>query len=68
MRPRCQRAALRGAPVAHRGRVKKEKRIAVARDAWKHSGVTPYDRIARLYDPWSIGVTEDIAFYVAQAA
>jgi SAM-dependent methyltransferase len=28
---------------------------------------TPYDRIAGLYDPWSRSVTEDIAFYVAEA-
>jgi SAM-dependent methyltransferase len=28
---------------------------------------SPYDRIAALYDPWSRSVTEDIAFYVAEA-
>jgi SAM-dependent methyltransferase len=28
---------------------------------------TPYDRIADLYDPWSRSVTEDVAFYVAEA-
>jgi SAM-dependent methyltransferase len=27
----------------------------------------PYDAIARLYDPWSRSVTEDIAFYVEEA-
>ena len=27
----------------------------------------PYDRIARLYDPWSASVTEDIEFYVEEA-
>lgn len=26
-----------------------------------------YDRIARLYDPWSVSVTEDIGFYVEEA-
>jgi SAM-dependent methyltransferase len=26
--------------------------------------VSAYDRIARLYDPWSVSVTEDVAFYV----
>ena len=26
-----------------------------------------YDRIARLYDPWSRSVVEDVAFYVAEA-
>ena len=28
---------------------------------------SPYDPIARLYDPWSRSVTEDVAFYVAEA-
>ena len=26
--------------------------------------VSPYDSIARLYDPWSVSVTEDVGFYV----
>lgn len=26
-----------------------------------------YDRIAAIYDPWSVSVTEDVAFYVDQA-
>jgi ubiquinone/menaquinone biosynthesis C-methylase UbiE len=29
--------------------------------------VSVYDRIARLYDPWSVSVVEDIEFYVAEA-
>jgi SAM-dependent methyltransferase len=29
--------------------------------------VSEYDAIARLYDPWSTGVVEDIAFYVEEA-
>jgi ubiquinone/menaquinone biosynthesis C-methylase UbiE len=29
--------------------------------------VTPYDPIARIYDPWSRSVTEDIGFYVEHA-
>jgi len=29
--------------------------------------VSDYDPIARIYDPWSVGVTEDIAFYVDEA-
>jgi len=29
--------------------------------------VSAYDKIARLYDPWSAGVTEDVAFYVDYA-
>ena len=28
---------------------------------------SPYDTIAELYDPWSRSVTEDVAFYVAEA-
>jgi SAM-dependent methyltransferase len=28
---------------------------------------SPYDAIARIYDPWSTSVTEDIAFYVDEA-
>jgi SAM-dependent methyltransferase len=29
--------------------------------------MTLYDEIARIYDPWSVSVTEDVGFYVAQA-
>jgi SAM-dependent methyltransferase len=29
--------------------------------------VSAYDRIARLYDPWSVSVVEDVGFYVAEA-
>jgi SAM-dependent methyltransferase len=29
--------------------------------------VSAYDRIARLYDPWSVSVVEDIDFYVEEA-
>ena len=28
---------------------------------------SPYDPIAELYDPWSVSVTEDVPFYVAEA-
>ena len=28
---------------------------------------SPYDPIARIYDPWSLSVTEDIEFYVEEA-
>jgi SAM-dependent methyltransferase len=28
---------------------------------------SPYDAIARLYDPWSVSVTEDVEFYVDEA-
>jgi SAM-dependent methyltransferase len=33
----------------------------------KNSGVSAYDKIARLYDPWSRSVVEDVAFYVEEA-
>ncbi len=33
----------------------------------QHTGVSAYDEIARLYDPWSRTVLEDIAFYVEEA-
>jgi SAM-dependent methyltransferase len=29
--------------------------------------MSSYDRIARLYDPWSVSVVEDVEFYVAEA-
>ncbi len=32
-----------------------------------YSPVAEYDSIARLYDPWSASVVEDIAFYVEEA-
>ena len=28
---------------------------------------SPYDSIAELYDPWSVSVTEDVAFYLEEA-
>jgi SAM-dependent methyltransferase len=31
------------------------------------AGRNPYDSIARLYDPWSASVTEDVDFYVEEA-
>ena len=31
------------------------------------AGLTPYDAIARLYDPWSRSVVEDVSFYVDEA-
>jgi len=38
-----------------------------SRRGGQHTGVSAYDRIARLYDPWSATVIEDIDFYVAEA-
>jgi SAM-dependent methyltransferase len=31
------------------------------------AGLSPYDAIARLYDPWSRSVVEDVEFYVGEA-
>jgi SAM-dependent methyltransferase len=31
------------------------------------TSVSAYDAIARIYDPWSVSVTEDVRFYVAEA-
>jgi SAM-dependent methyltransferase len=31
------------------------------------AGPSPYDAIARVYDPWSAGVVEDVEFYVEEA-
>jgi SAM-dependent methyltransferase len=31
------------------------------------SDKSPYDAIARVYDPWSLSVTEDVEFYVEEA-
>jgi SAM-dependent methyltransferase len=33
----------------------------------KHSAVSGYDSIARIYDPWSRSVVEDVGFYVVEA-
>jgi SAM-dependent methyltransferase len=34
----------------------------------KPTAAQPYDAIARLYDPWSQSVVEDVAFYVEEAS
>ena len=34
---------------------------------WVVRKPSPYDAIARVYDPWSASVTEDVEFYVAEA-
>jgi SAM-dependent methyltransferase len=34
----------------------------------KPTAAQPYDAIARLYDPWSRSVVEDVAFYVEEAS
>jgi SAM-dependent methyltransferase len=32
-----------------------------------HPQGSPYDAISELYDPWSVSVTEDVGFYLAEA-
>src|SRR6478672_4584728 len=49
-------------PSARRGRFARAR----VRDA-KARRVSDYDPIARIYDPWSRSVIEDIAFYVEEA-
>ena len=29
--------------------------------------MSAYDKIARVYDPWSVTVVEDVPFYLAEA-
>src|SRR4029453_2332758 len=41
--------------------------VAGVRVGHAPAGVSAYDSIARLYDPWSVSVTEDVAFYVEEA-
>jgi len=41
--------------------------MRVAFIATKHTRVSVYDNIARLYDPWSRSVVEDVSFYVDEA-
>src|SRR5712671_7891597 len=31
------------------------------------TGMSAYDKIARIYDPWSRSVVEDVSFYVEEA-
>src|SRR3954453_20231400 len=65
VRPRCERRTSGDVPGCAPGPRKQRRRL---RHAWKHSAVSaydsPYDKIARLYDPWSASVTEDVTFYV----
>jgi ubiquinone/menaquinone biosynthesis C-methylase UbiE len=50
------------------GRAYREELDAVVTDMRQvRRGASPYDTIAELYDPWSRSVTEDVAFYVAEA-
>src|SRR5438132_5441431 len=60
-RPRDREALRRLRPRAVR------RRLARVRVGGAKAGVSAYDAIARLYDPWSAGVIEDISFYVEEA-
>src|SRR5713101_3987969 len=60
-RPRDRDALRRLRPRAVR------RRLARVRVGGAKAGVSAYDSIARLYDPWSTGVIEDISFYVEEA-
>ena len=44
---------------------RREPRVRLGRAQAR--GMTLYDRIARIYDPWSRSVTEDVGFYVERA-
>src|SRR5437588_7022758 len=64
--PRRERARDRGAlrlvrPAAVR------RRLARVRLGRAETRLSEYDPIARLYDPWSSSVVEDISFYVDEA-
>jgi SAM-dependent methyltransferase len=41
--------------------------VRLSRHAAQYTRVSQYDPIARLYDPWSASVVEDISFYVDEA-
>ena len=53
------------APGSSRGRINRIDPRASADG--QHTGVSLYDKIAHLYDPWSASVVEDIEFYVEEA-
>src|SRR6185312_7501737 len=65
VRPRCGRRASGGAPATAPGPRKELRRRRVHRR--QHTRVSAYDAIARLYDPWSRTVVEDVGFYVEEA-
>jgi SAM-dependent methyltransferase len=43
------------------------KAVRASRHAPQYTRVSDYDPIARLYDPWSASVVEDVSFYVEEA-
>jgi SAM-dependent methyltransferase len=44
-----------------------DSRLPSAQRESSSGSPSPYDAIARLYDPWSRSVTEDVSFYVEEA-
>src|SRR5262249_42048760 len=69
----CERVRCESLGV-HRATVPRPTNVLPLREAHRRpyadavlEAPSPYDAIARLYDPWSRSVTEDIPFYVAEA-
>src|SRR5437588_10378322 len=48
-------------------RYRMPRHVSVTKMGRMSDDETPYDAIARLYDPWSRSVTEDIDFYVEES-
>src|SRR5205085_8470603 len=68
--PGSGRAPLRAhrSPPRRRTRALPPARRPASRSrSGQHTRVSAYDRIARIYDPWSVSVVEDVDFYVAEA-
>src|SRR5205814_330060 len=70
----CARGSARAPPRARRRSVRRRspqrlraRAAASPSRSGQHTEVSAYDRIARLYDPWSASVVEDVDFYVAEA-
>jgi SAM-dependent methyltransferase len=59
-----ERRALRSRPGSEPGL---RKQVRAGRHAQQYRRVSVYDPIARLYDPWSASVIEDVSFYVDEA-
>jgi SAM-dependent methyltransferase len=55
------------APVPGEPGPDKEERAHAGHDGTIAAVASAYDRIARLYDPWSRSVVEDVGFYVDEA-
>src|SRR5919204_781616 len=70
MRTSSGSAAVRAAAIAlcaSRSRASGSMRRLYRTMGAMPGGASPYDAIARLYDPWSRSVVEDVGFYVDEA-